>query len=117
MGQTIYQIQPSSLQLQPESSFWRWQHKSNSFHSALSKLISASSQSFSQDFPVIKVAIFDEIFPTLDSGYFIEDGLQVFVISVSANQQLGLHPATTNKKPGSASIEAQLLANWSRPLV
>ena len=80
MDQTIYQIQPSSLQLQPESSFWLWLHKSNSFHSALSKLISASSQSFSQDFPVIKVAIFDEIFPTLDSGYFIEDGLQVLVI-------------------------------------
>ena len=60
MGQTIYQILPSSLQLQPDSSFWLWLHKSNSFHSGLSKLISASSQSFSQDFPVIKVAIFDD---------------------------------------------------------
>ena len=117
MGQTIYQIQPSSLQLQPESSFWLWLHKSNSFHSGLSKLISASSQSFSQDFPVIKVAIFDEIFPTLDSGYFIEDGLQVLVIWSPSRPITGQYSGhVTCLDQSERSIQVLVIWSPSRPI-
>ena len=39
------------------------------------------------------------------------------LVPVSANPNPSPIPASTNQKSGSASIEAQLLANWSLPLV
>ena len=106
--------------LNARSSWLLWLHKSNSFHSGLSKLISASTVKVSAKISLsskLQYLMKSSQLLTLDILLRTAPGV-CNLVPVSANQNPGLSPVRTNQKPGSAaSIEAQLLANWSLPLV